>query len=318
MAATGDSITRAYNTGALPFSDAIGNSWSTGDRTSVQSHYRRILPAEPAIAGRNFNDAVTGAKMAGLLAQVREVNDQQVAYVTILIGANDLCTRTVQGMTSVVDFRSQLDRALAALSVGSPRARIYVVSIPNVYRLWLILKDDLMARLTWRTLDVCQSLLERPRSTDPSDVARRAAVRQRAIDFNAQLAEGCALYIHCRFDRNAVFTDRFGPKDVSTRDYFHPSLQGQTRLAQTTWTATFDFTDQIPPITTASTSFANGGTLVSLDATDDVGVAGIEFRLNLGPWQRYEDPFVLAPGSNIRFRAVDVNGNSETTQSLTA
>ncbi|HEX9124675.1 MAG TPA: SGNH/GDSL hydrolase family protein, partial [Actinomycetota bacterium] len=30
MASTGDSITRAYNTGTAPFSDAIGNSWSTG------------------------------------------------------------------------------------------------------------------------------------------------------------------------------------------------------------------------------------------------------------------------------------------------
>jgi hypothetical protein len=38
MAATGDSITRAYNTGTLPFSDRPDNSWSTGTRTSVGSH----------------------------------------------------------------------------------------------------------------------------------------------------------------------------------------------------------------------------------------------------------------------------------------
>jgi lysophospholipase L1-like esterase len=318
MAATGDSITRAYNTGTVPFSDAIGNSWSTGARTSVQSHYSRILSGEPAIVGWNFNDAVSGAKIAGLEAQVRKVNDQKVAYVTILIGANDLCTGTVQAMTSVADFRFQLERAMAALSAGSPRARIYVVSIPNVYRLWRIFKDDLVARLAWRSLDICQSLLARPRSTNPSDVARRAAVRQRAIDFNEQLAEVCALYIHCRFDQYALFADRFGPDEVSRRDYFHPSLQGQARLAQLTWGATFDFTDQLAPITTASTAAVEGGTLVSLDATDDVDVAGIEYRLNLGAWQRYEGPFVLPPGGNIRFRAVDVNGNTETTQSLTA
>jgi hypothetical protein len=143
-------------------------------------------------------------------------------------------------------------------------------------------------------------------------------VRQRAIDFNEQLAEVCALYIHCRFDQYALFADRFGPDEVSRRDYFHPSLQGQARLAQLTWGATFDFTDQLAPITTASTAAVEGGTLVSLDATDDVDVAGIEYRLNLGAWQRYEGPFVLPPGGNIRFRAVDVNGNTETTQSLTA
>jgi hypothetical protein len=143
-------------------------------------------------------------------------------------------------------------------------------------------------------------------------------VRQRNIAFNTALAEVCATYIHCRFDEGAVFEDPFSPEDVSRRDYFHPSLQGQQRLANVAWGATFDFTDQIPPVTTASTAVVEGGSLVSLDATDDVGVAGIEYRLNLGGFQRYMAPFVLTAGSNIRFRAVDVNGNIEATQSLTA
>jgi lysophospholipase L1-like esterase len=318
MAATGDSITRAYNTGTLPFSDAPGNSWSTGTRASVGSHYSRILAAQPTILGRNYNQAVSGAKMAGLGSQMQQVNDRGVAYVTILMGANDLCTRTVAGMTSVADFRSQFERVMAALSAGSPRARIYVVSIPDVFRLWVILRDNLLARVAWRTLDICQSLLRHPRSTDPSDAIRRMTVRQRNIDLNVQLAEVCAVYIHCRFDQNAVFSDRFQPEDVSRRDYFHPSLHGQQRLANVAWEATFDFTDQIPPVTTASTVVVEGGSLVSLDATDDVGVAGIEYRLNLGGFRRYVAPFVLAAGSNIRFRAVDVNGNIEATQSLTA
>jgi lysophospholipase L1-like esterase len=318
MAATGDSITKAFNTGSLPFSDAPGNSWSTGTRDFVQSHYARILASDPDVSGRNFNEAVSGARMAALAAQVQRVNERGVAYVTILIGGNDLCTATPAQMTSVPDFRSQFERAMAALSAGSPRARIYVVSIPNVYRLWAILKDDLIARTTWRMLDVCQSLLARPLSTETSDVARRRAVRQRNVDFNAQLAQVCAEYIHCRFDRNAVFSDPFQPTDVSTRDFFHPSLEGQRRLARLTWGATFDFTDQTPPVTTAATTGIDGGLIVSLTAIDGAGVAGIEYRLDLGPWQRYTAPFALVTGSNIRFRAVDVNGNIEATQSLTA
>lgn len=317
MAATGDSISRAYNTGTWPFSDAPGNSWSTGGAASVQSHYRRIMGAEPSISGHAYNDAVSGAKMAGLLAQVDRVNDQAVAYVTILIGANDVCTPTVGAMTSVADFRSQFERAMAALSAGSPRARIFVASIPDVYRLWLVFKGDVFARFAWRTFDVCRSLLARPRSTEPDDVARRSAVLQRTIDFNQQLAEVCAMYIHCRFDDDAVFNDAFQPNDVSTRDYFHPSLPGQERLALVTWGATFDFTDQTPPVTTASAVVTGGGTTVSLQAVDDVGVAGIEDRLDLGPWQPYTAPIPLAKGSGIRFRAVDVNGNTEATQALT-
>ena len=135
---------------------------------------------------------------------------------------------------------------------------------------------------------------------------------------NEVLAEVCALYIHCRFDKGAVFNDPFTSDDVSKRDYFHPSIRGQTRLAQVTWSASFDFTEQTPPISTAVTILAEGGLVVSLEATDDVGVAGIEYRLNLGPWQRYTGPLLLPTGSNIRFRAVDVNGNVEAPQVLAA
>jgi hypothetical protein len=115
-----------------------------------------------------------------------------------------------------------------------------------------------------------------------------------------------------------VFEDAFTAEDVSRRDYFHPSLERQRGLAQVTWAATFDFTDQIPPSSTAMTAPVEGGTWVILGAAADVAVAGIEYRLDLGPWQRYADPFVLAAGSNIRFRAVDVSGNIEATHLLTA
>jgi lysophospholipase L1-like esterase len=317
MASLGDSITRAYNTGYLPFRDAPDNSWSTGIKESVDSHYSRILAAEPAILGRASNDAVSGTKMVDLLTQVRAVGAQHVAYVTILIGANDLCTRTVAGMTSVREYRSGFERAMAELSAGSPRARIFVVSIPDVYRLWLILKGDLLARLTWRTLGVCRSLLADPRSSDPEDVARRQQVRRRTVAFNRQLEEVCAMYVHCRFDGGAVFEDPFATEDVSRRDYFHPSLAGQRRLAKVTWAATFDFTDHVPPVSTATATPIEGGTWVSLEATDDVGVSGLEYRLDLGAWQRYIGPFLLPAGSSIRFRAVDVNGNTEATHALT-
>lgn len=315
MAAAGDSITKAYNTGFWPFTDAPRNSWSTGG--SIESHYRRILSAEPAIADRNFNHAITGAKIADLLGQLREIDRRRVAYVTILIGANDLCTDSVASMTRVARFRTQLETAMAELSAGSPRARIYVASIPNVYRLWRIYKDHFLARVVWRTLGVCRSLLLRPRSTDPGDVERRATVRRRTVRFNEVLATVCARYIHCRFDGGAVFGDRFTRADVSTRDYFHPSKDGQARLAEVSWGATFDFTDRSPPTSEAQAVPVEGGILVTLVATDDVGISGIEYRLDGGAWQRYAEPLVLEPGDALRFRAVDVNGNIEETNALT-
>jgi lysophospholipase L1-like esterase len=241
MASTGDSITRAFNDCSFPFVDCPSASWSTGTSTTVNSHYRRILAANPAISGRNFNFAVTGADMADLNGQVQRAVAQGVEYVTILMGANDVCASSEAGMTPVATFRAQFDQALATLAAGLPSVRVFVASVPNVYNLWAIYRDSFSARFVWSFAGICQSMLANAGSNSSSDVARRERVRQRNIDYNTQLAQGCAAYFICRFDGNAVFNTTFVRSDVSTRDYFHPSVAGQTKLANVTWAATFAF-----------------------------------------------------------------------------
>jgi lysophospholipase L1-like esterase len=241
MAATGDSITRAFNSGVVPWTEAPWNSWSTGSSGIVRSHYRRILAANPGILLRNFNDARSGAKMAELSRQVALVNLQHVEYVTVLMGANDACASSAAAMTPVAEFRAQYEAALGGLAAGSPQAYVYVVSIPDVYHLWALFHEDPRARFAWRLTGFCKSMLTNPGSTSTADEARRQRVRQRIVDYNAVLADGCALYVRCHFDGNAVFDYRFETKDVSKADYFHPSREGQRVLAAVTWEAGFDF-----------------------------------------------------------------------------
>lgn len=317
IAATGDSITRAFNLGTIPFTDAPSRSWATGTDSRVSSHYSRILAANPAIQGRNFNDAVTGARMRDLNAQATRVTTQNADYVLVLMGANDVCRSSEAAMTPVADFRTQYRSALRTLSTGLPDARIYVLSIPDVYRLWAVLKNNFVARLVWDTFDICQSMLARPLSTAQADVDRRERVRQREIAFNRELESGCAAYIHCRFDGNTVFNTAFVASDVSSRDYFHPSVAGQAKLAAISWNAGFDFTDQSPPISSATASSANGATTVTLTASDNVAVSGIEYRVGASGYVRYTGPFAVAAGTTVTYRAVDVNGNVEASHELT-
>lgn len=241
MASTGDSITRAYNDCAFPYVDCPAASWSTGTNTTVNSHYRRILAANPAISGRNFNNAATGADMADLLGQMQRTVSQGVEYVTVEMGANDVCASSEAGMTPVATFRAQFEQAMAAVTAGLPSARVFVASIPNIYNLWAIYRDSWSARTVWALAGICQSMLARPGSNADADVARRERVRQRNIDYNTQLAQVCAMYFMCRFDGNAVFNTVFVRSDVTTRDYFHPSVAGQAKLANVTWAATFAF-----------------------------------------------------------------------------
>ncbi len=156
---------------------------------------------------------------------------QQVRYVTILLGGNDVCTSSPETMTPVADFRSQFRQTLQVLDSGVPRrARIFVASIPDVYRLWALYRDDPTAQLVWDVANICQSLLSPSRTEE-----QRQVVRQRNIDFNTVLAQECAVFARCRFDDNAVFNHPFARADVSKLDYFHPSLAGQADLAAVTW-----------------------------------------------------------------------------------
>ena len=55
----------------------------------------------------------------------------------------------------------------------------------------------------------------------------------------AALAAVCAPFVNCKWDNLATFNYQFAASDVSTIDYFHPSVTGQTHLAATTWAASF-------------------------------------------------------------------------------
>jgi lysophospholipase L1-like esterase len=233
MASTGDSITRAYNVGlCCVLQDTPERSWSTGSSSTVLSHYRRLLAFDPRIEGNVHNNAVSGARMSDLPRQMQLAVDQHADYVTVEMGANDLCRSSIGSMTSVEDFEAQLRSALSTFLDARPRARVLVASIPDLYRLWSLFHEDPLAQLVWTTFGICQSMLS-PANTE----ADRQLVVAREEAFNDTLQVVCAEFTQCRWDDRAVFLTPYEPTDVSPIDYFHPSTAGQNRLAATTWAA---------------------------------------------------------------------------------
>ena len=242
LAVLGDSISVGYDADGTGPQAEPQYSWGAGTSSQVDSVYSRILASNPAISGNGYNEAVKGADMADLEGQATTAVSQGAQEVLILMGANDVCTDTQATMTSVATFRAELKSALKTLSRGLPDARIQLLSIPNVYRLWQVLHTNATARLVWSFAGICQSMLSNPNSTAPADTARRAAVLKREKQFNRVLAATCATYVHCRFDGDAVFDYPFAASDADTLDYFHPSIVGQSILAQTVWNVGFDYT----------------------------------------------------------------------------
>ena len=174
IAALGDSISTGFGS-CLVLTSCERNSWSTGDGLRVQSHYRRLLEQNPAIRGRTYNHARPGARADALAGQAQAAVRDRADYVTVLIGANDACRGGIDAMTPVAQFRADVDRGLRVLRTGRPKARVLVVSIPDLYRLWEVGHDDARAARAWRR-GICPALLADATSTAPADRARRAAV----------------------------------------------------------------------------------------------------------------------------------------------
>ncbi|MDO3705983.1 GDSL-type esterase/lipase family protein [Micromonospora sp. C28SCA-DRY-2] len=236
IAALGDSISTGFGS-CLVLTSCARNSWSTGDGLRVDSHYRRLLDRDPAIRDRAFNHARPGARAAALAGQAEAAVRDRPDRVTVLIGANDVCRGGVEAMTPVAEFRAQVDRGLRVLRTGRPKARVLVVSLPHLYRLWQVGHTDPRAVRAWNR-GICPALLAAPTSPAPADRARRAAVRDRITAYNAQLAAACRAYgSRCRYDGGAVHRVRFGLDLVNPLDWFHPNAAGQGRLAEVTWRA---------------------------------------------------------------------------------
>ena len=235
IAAIGDSISQAANPDLLHIGlSNPAHSWSTGNHPmdAIDSHYERILARNGEVAGRNFNQSVSGARMKDAPAQAEAVARQGAEYVTVLMGGNDVCASSKEAMTPMADYESAFRQTMDVLTTGLSAAPIYVVSVPDVYRLWNVHRLNPVAVTAWDWFKICQSMLARSNTE-----ADRQLVRNRNIDYNRVLRRVCADYVQCRYDDDRVFDYRFSAVDVSTVDYFHPSAVGQRNLAEITWRA---------------------------------------------------------------------------------
>ena len=236
MAAAGDSITRAFDATSCPFpyTDCTAYSWSTGTNASVNSQYLRILARNPKINGHAFNDAKTGAQMSALDGQLATAASQHVQYVTVLMGANDVCTSSISTMTPTSTFQSEVQKALADFFAADPRAHLYLSSLPNIFQLWSVLHGNPAAEAVWTLFNICQSML----AASNTDAQRQQVVEQEVAD-NQALASACSTYTQCRWDGYAGYNYAFPASDISTLDYFHPNVTGQQAIAAITWKASY-------------------------------------------------------------------------------
>lgn len=236
MDALGASTTRGFNTDCPDaWTDCPGNSWSTGTNLAVGSIYLRLLTLNPRLRDNNHNDAVSGSTMADLDEEARSAVGRKVELVTIAMGTNDACGGPDGVMSPIPVFRAEFTQAMESLTTGLPEASIRVVSIPDIYQIWDLFHTNPDAVKAWGSAHFCDTLLDKPTSKAKADVGRRAAVRAQVVAFNTVLAEVCRKYPRCKTDGGAAFQARVSAEQVSTNDYWHPSIAGQAHLAMLVW-----------------------------------------------------------------------------------
>jgi lysophospholipase L1-like esterase len=234
MVAVGDSITTATDVGWCCVNPNGGNpqySWSTGTTAAVNSHALRVLAANGGAPVATLNVARPGADSGALSQQLAQASAFSPDYVTVLMGANDLCWNPTTP-TSV--FQQRVTTAFAQFFSASPNAHVFVSSIPNLYQLWNVLHNNLSARLTWTLFNICPEML-----ANSLTQTQRLQLLSLEQTFNGILATTCNQYANCRWDNNATFNYQFTTADISTVDYFHPSATGQCDLAAVTWNASY-------------------------------------------------------------------------------
>ncbi|MFD3438029.1 SGNH/GDSL hydrolase family protein [Streptomyces sp. NPDC058685] len=229
IAAVGDSITRGFDA-CVVLSDCPEVSWATGSDATVNSLALRLMGA-PAVAERAWNYARSGAEVSDLPAQMTQAAARKPELVTVMVGANDACADTTASMTPVEEFRTSFTGALRELRRTAPKSQVYVSSVPDLKRLWSTGRGNPLGRQIWK-LGICATMLGDAEDESVRAQQRRTEVQDRVKAYNGVLRDVCAKDRRCRYDGGAVFDYRFSGDQLSRWDWFHPSKNGQGRLAE--------------------------------------------------------------------------------------
>jgi len=227
VGAAGDSVSTGFN------SEYLGNnkslSWSTGGDKRVNSHFQRYAALYPDADVKAVNAAVPLSTVNQLGRQVSKLLKFNPDYVTVAIGANDVCSWKDDYETELQAFSEELYAQVTALVESKASIKVALIPIPDLYNLWQVAHKKPFCQLKW-DLGICPALLSR-RANDES----RAAFVVRTAAANAAIAKVAAAYPDSVLFNPEVADTKFEWAQLSPIDCFHPSIDGLNLIADKTW-----------------------------------------------------------------------------------
>jgi lysophospholipase L1-like esterase len=248
LAAIGDSYTQAWSVSPSYKRDHPQFSWAIGTDAndgifSLRERFTalgaKLTVVDAATSGKKMDDAARQAQL--VVAQAAKLPAGSTVFVTFELGTNDLCD---DPMTDPGVFDAQLRDALDILRAGLPAgSRILMLSMPDFVH---------FHDLTQASPDALALLAQPSQSANCAPFLGNnttytlAESTQMLARYDALLVAACAEIestdgpsgkLHCRTDPLHLAEKDFALIDLSRVDYFHPSLQGQARMAEAAWQA---------------------------------------------------------------------------------
>jgi lysophospholipase L1-like esterase len=248
LGAIGDSYTQAWSVSPSYRYDHPAFSWAVGTakQDGVFSVLERLqsLGAHPivvdaATSGKKMSDGTRQANK--IVAEAAKLPPGSTVFVTFELGTNDLCD---DPKTDPATFESQLRSTVSVLRGGLPTgSRILMLSVPDFYHFYVITQADPTAKA--KLAEPAQSRncppflgADSPTSLDEARLiqADYDAVLIGVCD-EIEATDGATGKLHCASNQSYLSERDFTIADLSTYDYFHPSLHGQGRIAAAAWKA---------------------------------------------------------------------------------
>jgi hypothetical protein len=260
--------------------DQPENSWFDGSSSSVFSMHDRYLSIDGAI-GANKSAAQDGSEMRGssnnFFEQAMAIMAQAPLpdRVEVALGGNDLCNREcidpARCANPVYDdaqWRASVRQGLDVLVGGLPTgATIRLLGVPRVQDLYQAGLDkqqqssSVDCQNVWLDYDICTIATQVGVSASGEDLASRLAgiaerqkryneiLREEAQAYNANSAGQNPRLIEVLTDyvdetTDSIGTFQFSAADIDGGDCFHPSLQGQSTIAEKASQSNADLTSQ--------------------------------------------------------------------------
>ena len=248
LAAIGDSYTQAWSVSPVYKQDHPQFSWAVGTarddgvyslRERFQALGAGLTVVNAATSGKKMDDASRQASI--VVAEAAKLPPGSSVFVTFELGTNDVCD---DPMTAPEEFETSLRAAMDILRTGLPKgSRILVLSMPDFVRFHALTQASPAAlallALPAHARNCAPFLGDETTSTMQQSTQMLAKYDSllKAVCGEVESADGPSGRLHCRTDPLRLAEKDFVLADLSTADYFHPSLTGQAKMAEAAWQA---------------------------------------------------------------------------------